>query len=354
MKRHGNLFTQISSFENLFYASRTARHGKRHKPGCASFEMNLEENLWQLHEQLVSGRYRPGGYRTFTIHERKPRLISAAPYRDRVVHHAICNVIEPIFDRTFIHDSYACRKGKGTHAAVERFTQFARRHRYLLKTDIMSYFPTIDHEILFAQISRKIKCPQTLHVLRLIIDGSNRQKEVIAYFPGDDLFTPHCRRRGIPIGNLTSQFFANIYLSGLDHFVTEQLGFSAYIRYVDDVTVFGDDKAGLWRVRDAMTDYLANLRLQLHPVKTLVQPVTEGTDHLGYRIFPDHRLLRKDTSLRFVKKISALTSTSGGMQDYEKINTSLQSWLGHARYADASGLSRQVTTLIDNGRKKAA
>jgi retron-type reverse transcriptase len=353
MKRHGNLFTQICSFENIFYASRTARKGKRHKQGCASFEMNLEENLWQLHEQLASGSYRPGGYRTFTIHERKPRLISAAPYRDRVVHHAICNVIEPIFDRTFIHDSYACRKGKGTHAAVARFTHFARCHRYLLKTDIMSYFPTIDHEILFALIVRKIKCPQTLQLLKLIIDGSNRQKEVIAYFPGDDLFAPHYRRRGIPIGNLTSQFFANIYLNGLDHYVTEQLGFSAYIRYVDDVTIFGDSKAGLWQVRYAMTDYLAKLRLQLHPAKTLVQPVTEGTDHLGYRVFPDYRLLRKDTSLRFVKKIATLTSVTDGTPDYEKIDTSLQSWLGHARYADASGLQKQVVNSIIN-RKNAA
>ncbi|HIJ87391.1 MAG TPA: RNA-dependent DNA polymerase [Desulfuromonadales bacterium] len=350
MKRHGNLFTYISSFENLFLASRLARKGKRHKAGCAAFENNLEDNLWQLHEQLVTGRYRPGGYRTFTVHERKPRLISAAPYRDRVVHHALCNVIEPIFDRTFIHGSFACRKGKGTHAAVERFTHFARRHRYLLKTDIMSYFPTIDHEILFAQISRKIKCPQTLQLLKRIIDGSNRQKEVIIHFAGDDLFTPLTRRRGIPIGNLTSQFFANIYLDGLDHYVTGHLGFSAYIRYVDDITIFGDSKAELWQVSAAMADYLAKLRLQLHPEKTLVQPVTVGTDHLGYRIFPDYRLLRKDTSQRFVKKIAALASVSHGTPDYAKINTSLQSWLGHARYADAGGLRKQVVTSINISR----
>lgn len=343
MKRYGNLFKQICSFENLFLASRKARAGKRGKEGCASFEKRLEDELWRLHDDLDSSSYQPGSYRTFTIHERKPRMISAAPYRDRVVHHALCNVIEPIFDRTFINDSYACRTGKGTHAAVDRFTRFARCHPYLLKTDIMSYFPSIDHEILFTLIARKIKCPATLRLIRLIIDGSNRQKEITAYFPGDDLFTPQLRRRGIPIGNLTSQFFANIYLNGLDHYITRELGHSAYIRYVDDITVFGSGKGRLWQLRDAMTDYLAGLRLKLHPAKTFVQPVSEGTDHLGYRVFPDYRLLRKDTSLRIIRKMRRMRNNDN---TEAAVYASHQSWLGHARHADSWGLQRQVAGIV--------
>ncbi len=174
--------------------------------------------------------------------EPKPRKISAAPYRDRVVHHALCNVIVPIFERTFIADSYANRLGFGTHRALKRFTQFARSSRYILQCDIRKYFPSIDHEILKRLLRRKIKCADTLWLIDTIIDNSNEQEPVIEYFPGDGLLTPIERRRGLPIGNLTSQFFANIYLNGLDHFVKEQLRASKYLRYVDDFALFADDR----------------------------------------------------------------------------------------------------------------
>lgn len=154
MKRHGNLFSQITSFENLYLASRKARKGKRLNDNVISFEKNIEEGLFKLQEELISKTYMPGAYREFIIYERKPRKISAAPYRDRVVHHALCNVIEPIFEKTFIYDSYACRKDKGTHKAVDRFTEFCRKNKYVLKTDLKKYFPSIDHEILFAKIKK--------------------------------------------------------------------------------------------------------------------------------------------------------------------------------------------------------
>jgi len=174
MKRFGGLYQQVTSFENLYLASRKARKGKRHKENVIQFEENIELEILKLQAELVSKSYRPGPYREFTIYERKPRKISAAPYRDRVVHHALCTIIEPIFEDTFIYDSYACRKGKGTHKAVDRFTEFSRKNRYILKTDIKKYFPSIDHEILFRKIKKKIKCKDTLWLLRVIIDGSNR------------------------------------------------------------------------------------------------------------------------------------------------------------------------------------
>ncbi len=157
------------------------------------------------------------------------------------------------YERSFIADSYACRKGKGTHAAVNRCQQFARRFRYVLKADIQKFFPSLDHEILKALVARKIKDPDVLWLVGQIIDHSNPQEEVLNYFPGDDLFTPGERRRGIPIGNQTSQFFANVYLDPLDHFVKDRLGIKGYVRYVDDFLVFSDDKQHLADVREQIS-----------------------------------------------------------------------------------------------------
>ena len=223
MKRHGNLWPQLISFQHLLRASQKAKRGKRFRPSVANFEFRLEPELWRLQDELANKTYRPGNYRSFYIYEPKKRLISAAPYRERIVHHALTGILEPIFEPTFIHDSYACRQGRGTHAGVDRCQQFARQFRYVLKTDIRKFFPSLDHEILKKLIARKIKDLGVLWLAGLIIDDSNLQEPMQDWFPGDDLFTPAERRRGIPIGNQTSQFFANVYLNPLDHFVKEQL-----------------------------------------------------------------------------------------------------------------------------------
>jgi retron-type reverse transcriptase len=215
--------------------------------------------LCQLQAELEAKTYRPGAYKTFEIKEPKPRMISAAPYRDRVVHHALCNVIAPIFDRTLIHDTYANRVGFGTHRALRRFTEFARSSRYVLQCDLQKYFPSIDHEILKLILRRKLKCPDTLWLIDTIIDASNPQQPIIHHFPGDELLAPLQRRRGLPIGNLTSQFFANLYLNGFDHFVKEQLKATKYLRYVDDFALFADDKAFLTEARLAIEAHLAHL-----------------------------------------------------------------------------------------------
>lgn len=335
MKRFGNLYDELISFESLLFASRKARRGKRMKEGCATFEMNLEEELWRLHDELHNGTWVPGPYREFTIYERRPRKISAAPYRDRVVHHALCSAIEPVFERCFIHDSYACRVGRGTHAALERFTYFARRSRYLLKSDIRKYFPSIDHEILKVKIRRKIKCSPTLTLIDRIIDGSNPQDEMNVHFRGDDLFTPYNRRRGIPIGNLTSQFFANVYLDGLDHFVKEVLR-APYVRYVDDFALFHDDAAVLADRHERIARYLEGRRLVLHPRKTVIVPTAEAARFLGYELFSGGRRRLPDENVdRFAGRLRALRqSYRAGRVELDEVRQRVSSWIAHAAHAN--------------------
>ena len=347
MKTYSGLYSQICAFENLWKAACQAQRGKRFQHNVARFNFHRERELFRLQEELLAQTYHPGTYREFTIYEPKKRMISAAPYRDRVVHHALCNIIEPIFNRTFIFDSYACRLGKGTHRAVNRFTQFCRQNRYVLKADIQKYFPSIDHEILKALVRRKIRDDQTLWLIDLIIDSSNPQEPVIAYFPGDDLFTPDDRRHGIPIGNLTSQFLANVYLNPFDHFIKEQLRCRYYIRYCDDFVVLNDDKAWLHKVKAQMEEYLMSLRLKLHRRKSQVFPVKDGTDFLGYRIFPTHRRVRRESITRFRRRMRRLQEEyAKGEITLSHIKQSIQSWLGHVSHADSYGLRKQLLREI--------
>ena len=343
MKTYNRLFQRICSFENLLSAARKAQRSKRFQTDVARFNFHLEKEVYRLQTELQTQTYRPGAYHEFYVYKPKLRKISAAPYRDRVVHHALCNVVEPIFERTFIYDSYACRKGKGTHKAVDRFTEFSRKNAYVLKCDIKKYFPSIDHEILKSRFRRKIRDAGVLWLMDLIVESSNPQEYIREYFQGDDLLTSLHRKRGIPIGNLTSQFFANIYLNGFDHFVKEDLKCRYYIRYVDDFVVLERDKARLHQVKAEMDTYLAQLRLKLHPHKCQVSPVKDGIDFLGYRIFPTHRQLRASSVRRARRRLHRLR------EDYERgdiswadVNHSVQSWLGHVKHADTYGLRRAI------------
>jgi len=343
MRTYKNLYDTICSFDNLFLAARKAQRGKRFKDNVALFNMNLEKELLSLQGELQQQTYQPGEYRSFFIYEPKKRMISAAPYRDRVVHHALMNVIGNIFEKSFIFDSYANQIGKGTHRAVTRFQQYLRRYQYVLKCDIKKYFPSIDHEILKQKIRRKIADQKTLWLIDTIIDNSNPQDEVIDYFPGDDLLAPLERQRGLPIGNLTSQFFANVYLNDFDHFVKEQLRCQAYSRYVDDFVTFENDKIFLHEVKQAMAEYLTGLRLQLHPTKCQIFVGELGVDFLGYRVFPTHRKLRMSNSLRFRRRLKKMAEKY--RQDritLTEVNASVQSWLGHARFADTYQLRRSI------------
>ncbi len=343
MKRHGGLFDAIASFKNLLAASYESRRRKRLRPDVVAFHHDLESNLLDLRHQLLGRTYRPGPHRTFYIRDPKPRLISAAPYRDRVVHHALCRVIEPIFDRSFIHDCYANRKHKGTHRALDRCTAFARRNQYVLKCDLEKYFPSMDHEILMSSVSRKIKCQDTLRLVGQILDHSNPQEPIIRYFPHDTLFTPHQRRRGIPIGNLTSQIFANVYLNSFDHFVQQGLNCRFYLRYCDDFLVFADEKQRLRQVLAKMSEHLGGLRVRMHPNKCQVRPTHLGVEFLGWRVYPDHRRLRRPSGVRFQRRLKELRRAYAlGAVGMEHIRSTVTSWIGHLKHGDTWGLRRKL------------
>lgn len=343
MKRYGNLWPQIIAFENLLLSTRNAQRGKRFRENVLAFNYHLESELLRLHHDLKTQTYRPGKYQTFQVWEPKPRLISAAPYRDRVVHHALCNVIAPIFESSFIFDSYANRLGFGTHRALRRFTQFARSSRYVLQCDVRKYFPSIDHAILKHLIRRKIKCVDTLWLIDTIIDGSNEQDPVIEYFQGDDFLTPLQRRRGLPIGNLTSQFFANIYLNGFDHYVKEQLKATKYLRYVDDFALFSDDWHYLAEARQAIEDYLGILRLKIHPVKSQLFETSYGATFVGFRVLPDRIRVRNDSLRRARQRFKRLKKAYAyDHLSFDRLTQMVRSWAAHLKHGDTWRLRADI------------
>jgi retron-type reverse transcriptase len=350
MKRHGNLWGRLTSFENLLVAFRQAAKGKGCKLYVLLFIKKLEHNLLRIQDELLTERYKPGAYTTFPIYEPKKRMISAAPFEDRVVHHALINVIGPLFEASFIPQSYANQVGKGTHRAIREVQSAMRLHRYVLHCDVRKYFPSIDLEILKGLIRRKIKDPGVLRLVDLIVDGSNPQERIVQYFPGDNLFTPLERRRGLPIGNLTSQFFANVYLNGFDHFVKEELGCRFYARYVDDIVVVESDKDHLWAVCAAMERYLEKLRLRMHPNKRHIRPVESGFRFLGQVIYPDRRRLPKENLRRFMRRMREFRRRyAAGEVTLDEIRQSLLSWQGHAKQANTCSLRRSLYKEIRIG-----
>lgn len=343
MKRLGNLWGKIIDFENLYLASRKAQKGKRFRDNVLEFNDKLEDNLFQLQHELKTKTYQPGEYHTFRIYDPKPRLISAAPYRDRIVHHALCNIIIPPIEKSFIYDTYANRIEFGSHRALKRFTQFARSSRYILQCDIKKYFPSIDHQILKQQIAHKIKCQDTLWLIEAIIDNSNEQEEVIHYFPGDDLLTPVQRRHGLPIGNLTSQFFCNVYLNDFDHFIQEKIKCHKYLRYVDDFALFSDNRQFLSEARLKIEEYLVSLRLTIHPIKSQLFETKQGANFLGFRVLPDQVRVRNDNLRRSRKRLRQLQyDYRYGKISLEKLIQRLQSWEAHLKHGDTYQLRRKI------------
>jgi len=338
-------FDRLCAWENLLQAQRKAARGKRGQAAAARFEFALADRLLELRHELETGQYHPGGYVNFFIHEPKRRKISAAPFRDRVVHHALCNVIEPRFERLFIADSYANRMGKGSHRAIDRLQQFSQRHRYVLRADIVKHFPSIDHQILRATLARVIPEADIMALIdRIIASGAGvlDDEYAMTYFPGDDLLAA-CRPRGLPIGNLTSQFWSNCYLHPFDQFVTRELRCGAYLRYVDDFALFSDSKGKLWAWKRAIIERLARLRLIIHERPAQVVPVENGIPWLGFVVFPGYRRVK-------ARKVRGATNRlSGRLDDYlagrisfAELDASFKAWVNHVRYADTWGLRRHV------------
>ncbi len=261
-----------------------------------------------------------------------------------MVHHALCNLIEPVFERVFLPTSYANRVGKGTHRALDKAQAYARRFEYILQCDIRQFFPSIDHAILQNTLQSRLHDPGVRWLIERIIAsgrGVLRDDYRMVYFPGDDLFAA-ARPRGLPIGNLTSQFWANVYLNPFDHFVKRQLGCPAYLRYVDDFLLFGDDKAVLWDWKHALEKRLAALRLTIHP-GAQPRPVSEGFPFLGFVVFPDHRRVKRRKVVHFRRKLrSLLRAYAAGSLHIETLDASIRGWVNHVRYADTWGLRTAV------------
>ena len=331
MKRHKGIYPKIYDFANLENAYRKARRGKRYFNEALRFSANLEENLINLQNHLIWKSYKQGEYRHFTVVEPKKRQISALPFFDRVAQHAINNILEPIFDKRFYYHSYACRAGKGTHRASGQLKEWLRNLSYdgkplfALKADISNYFATVDHERLKKLLNRVIKDPDALWLCNQIIDSGGENG------------------RGIPVGNLTSQLFANVYLDALDKFIKEQLRARYYIRYMDDFVILSHDKKELQTIWREVENFLfADLALRLNP-KTCVLNTKNGVDFCGYRHFVDYKKVRRRSVLAMYRKVAAFQR---GKITKKKFILSLKSWLGHIQHADTYSLRRRMLQRI--------
>ena len=312
--KHRNLIQKITTIENLREAYRKTSKGKRMSWGYLEFKEYAEANLLLIQEELRDGAYSIGLYRQFTIYEPKPRLISALDFKDRLVQHALCNVISPIFEGGLLPYTFACRAGLGTHAGVRHVQARLRstEHKYFLKTDFSKFFPSINRARLHEMIYKKIRCEKTLKILREII-------------PTDGV--------GIPIGSLTSQLFANVYGNAADRFIHFDLGHKHWARYMDDIVILDSDPH---RLRDSFEQIseFGERDLGLRISKWQASPVSRGVNFLGYRIWPTHKLLRKDSVTRAKRKISKFISH----KDDESLQKFIASWSGHAKWADTHNL----------------
>lgn len=333
-KTYNNIWESIISWDNLHAAYLEARKGKRYKNQVLAFSERLEENLITIQNELVWKQWKPAEFRSFIVKEPKPREINAPVFRDRVVHHALVRVIEPLFERKFIHRSCACRKWKGTCFSIHETHKMVacRRNTHVLKADVKSYFPSVNHDVLKRIMRRTIADRNSLWLIDTIIDGG-----------GDG-------QTGIPIGSLTSQLFANIYLDNLDHFITDEMGHGKYIRYMDDFLLFHNDKDELKRIRDAVEEYLyKKLRLVLNH-RTQVSPLTHGVDFCGYRSFRTHILPRKRNVRRAKNRLKKLAEkVSSREESIEIMRPPLMSFLGYMKHCRGLRTTRSVLDKITIG-----
>ncbi len=337
MKTYKHLFEGIVSFENLLYAYKEFSRGKRFKSGVLCFNYGYEKELFKLREELLNHTYAPLAPHRFYVYEPKKRAIEAAAVRDRVVHHALCRVIEPIFDKRLIYDTYACRLNKGTLAAIKRFEEFKRKllsrgnenEIYVFKADISKYFENVNHGILLGLIAERIKDNDVIRLIARILDPGNKSLP---------------QSKGIPIGNLTSQFFANLYLNPLDQFIKHGLKAKYYIRYMDDFVLMDSSKARLRGAKAEIAQFLEEkLQLRLHPRKQAITPLKCGIDFLGFRIFFTHRLLRKENARRFMRKLKRMKIQfeNKGIT-LGRISASINGWLAHAKHGDTYKLRKSI------------
>ena len=339
------MFQALLDWSNLLHAADHAARGKRAHPAVAAFEHRRADRLLELQAALEARQWQPGAFRHFHVHEPKRRRISAAPFEDRVLHHALVQVIAPPIEARFIAHSYANRRGKGTHRALNQLQLWMRRYRYALRCDVVQHFASLDHRLLRAKLQRRVPDEDVMHVVDLLLAGGAgalADEYTMRYFPGDDLFAA-MRPRGLPIGNLTSQFWSNVYLNDFDWFVTRELGCGAYLRYVDDFVLLGDSHHTLQRLRGAVIERLARDRLVLHEAQAEVVPVTQGLPWLGFVVFPTHRRLKRRNAVDFTRRLRALRrELERGEISFAEFDASVQGWINHARHADTWGLREHL------------
>ncbi len=331
MQRIGNLYEKVISFDNLLLAYRKARKGTRLNNENARFSFHLETELLQLQTDLATETYQPQPYRYFTTYDPKTRTISIAAFVDRVVHHAIVKIIEPIFEPTFIDQSYATRKNKGTHKAIDQAQRYLQANTWFLKSDIQKYFDSIVHAKLLELIRQKIKDPQLMRLISKILNNAGTTG------------------KGLPIGNLTSQFFANIYLNRFDHFVKQTLKCKYYLRYMDDFVIFDNDKEVLKLKLKLIVKYLTEeLQLELKPTATLINQQSNGLGFLGMRIFPSIIRVRTANLRRISRRIMIKKHEyETGETEIDVYEQSLNSYWAFLSYHGNIGLRKKIIEKLD-------
>lgn len=318
-------FEEIISLENLLESWKEFLKGKRKRKDVQEFGLSLMDNIIQLHQELANHTYNHGPYQAFRINDPKPRKIHKSSVRDRLLHHAIHRMFYLFFDCTFVADSFSCRLDKGTHRALNRFRQFGYKVSknntqtcWILKCDIRKFFENIDHEILLSILKKNIPDANIIWLLENIIHSFSSA-------PG----------RGLPLGNLTSQLFVNIYMNEFDQFAKHKLKVKHYIRYADDFVVMSDDKSWLEELLPKIGDFLSErLKLNIHPDKVFIKTFASGVDFLGWVHFPDHRVLRTTTKRRMFKRL-----------DETKKQESLNSYLGLLKHGNTNKLRNRVNSL---------
>lgn len=354
MKTYKKLYEKLYSIENLNCAFRKAKKGKSKKDYVINFEIDLERSIGLLQRDLRLKKYVPTKLKKFIIRDTKTRTIHASIFIDRVVHHAIINILQPIYEKRFIHDSFASRKLKGTHAAVDRFESFVNKvssngqtikkafnnnsiKGYVLKADIKHYFATIDHEVLINILRRKIDDEDFIRLIKKILNNF----ETIKY------------GKGLPLGNYTSQFLANVYLNNLDYFIKHVLKAKYYIRYVDDFVILDKNKDVLLKHMDKIKKYLRFLKLELHPDKSKIHALRNGVTFLGYKIFYHYRLLRKRNMRYFRRKLNdKLELYRSGMINNKQLDSFLQGWNGYSSFANTHNFNKKIEKVITKELKE--
>lgn len=343
MKQIKNMYPCIYDFENLYEAWESARKGKRYRDDVLKFSADLEANLIDIQNHLIYGTYKVSAYRPFYVYEPKKRLIMALPFRDRVVQWAIYRNLNPFYDKQFIYDSYACRIGKGSHAAADRLQYWLRQTErkpqryYYLKLDISKYFYKVDHAVLIEILKRKIKDKRLVNLFSTIINSEDTRFGLPAGVDPDMCAVEdRLANVGMPIGNLTSQLFANIYLNELDQLAKHKMGLHYYIRYMDDIVILHPDKQHLAVIKQEIEEFLFNeLCLDLNK-KTAIRPTSMGIDFVGFRIWASHRKLKKKTAIKIKTRLKYLfRAYNHGEVTKEELDRSIASYRGILKHCNS-------------------